>query len=67
MHPNIQYELAKMHIDEQVQQAERERLVRKAGTGRKVRTDLTSLAARARARLSGGTAAVEPRPADAGA
>lgn len=70
MHPITQYELARMHMDELIHDAQRERLVRvvrKAGTGDKVRTERTWLGSRLRTLLSGGTATVEPRPADAGA
>lgn len=67
MHPIIQYELARQHIDEQVHRAERERLVRQAGKGSNVRRDLTWLASRARARLSGAMVRIATRPAEAGA
>ena len=56
MHPHIYQELAKIKIAEQLQYAERQRLLRDAVSDRPRSIDFSSLGQRLRVRLFGGTA-----------
>jgi hypothetical protein len=56
MHPHIYQELAKIKIAEQLQYAERQRLLRDAVNDRPRSIDFASLGQRLRVRLFGGTA-----------
>ncbi len=67
MHPVIQYEIAKMRVAEFQQEAERERLIRRAAHDRHRGVEWTSIGARLRTRLFGGAAQPVTRPAEAGA
>ena len=59
MHPVIQYEIAKMRVQELHQEAERERLIRLAARDRQRGVEWTSFGSRLRARLFG---SVQPQP-----
>jgi len=54
MHPVTQYEIAKMRVQELHQEAERERLIRRAAHDRQRGVEWTSFGSRLRARLFGG-------------
>lgn len=64
MHPEIQYEIAKMRVDEFRREADRGRLVRR--TKAEPAVEWTGLLARLRARMLGGSRASDARRADAG-
>lgn len=66
MHPVIQYEIAKMRVAEFQQEAERERLIRRAAHDRDRGVQWSTIGARLRARLLGGTARLAKSPANAG-
>lgn len=67
MHPVIQYEIAKLRVEEFHREAERERLIRQAAQDRNRGVEWTSMVARLRARLLRSNPGIQPRPADAGA
>ncbi len=56
MHPVIQYEIAKMRVAEFQQEAERERLIRRAAHDRDRGVGWSTIGARLRVRLFGGVA-----------
>ncbi len=64
MHPDIQFEMAKMRVDEFRREADRDRLVRR--TQAQPAVEWTGLLARLGARLLGGSRATRARRADAG-
>ncbi len=67
MHPTIQYELARIKLNEQLRDAERQRQARSGGGPSPVALDLSQVVGRVRSRLLGSAGRSAPSTSEAGA